>query len=384
MQHPDEGTIHAWVDGELSVDEAATIEAHTATCAECSRAVAEARGIIAASSRIVTALDAVPGGVIPESVRPAQPVRRWYASTQLRAAAAVLFVAGTTLLVLERQDKSFDAVTARTVAAPIADAADGQNSAMMGTSVDTNASLQQEGAPVPLKSSVPTPPSRADVERDMTGPVVAISGRASGAKVEVGKERDELAAATADATDARKADAPPAEIQRQRAMAERRNASDSSARDAVASRNVATVEERVAKVGVPVTFHGLRAVRTDTVGTVKRTVYEVSPGIRVTLTETQLPVLRGSTTANRSKLREAATEAAPTAAAPTVQAVTPATPAPQASVPTAGAATAPANSKPVISITWTDPVTGRGYVLSGPLTKDELEAIRRQLPVEKR
>ena len=65
MQHLDEGTIHAWLDGELAPAERAEAEAHIAECAECAAAVAEARGFIAASSRILTALDSVPGGVLP-------------------------------------------------------------------------------------------------------------------------------------------------------------------------------------------------------------------------------------------------------------------------------------------------------------------------------
>ena len=61
MQHLDEGTIHAWLDGALSPDEAAAVERHAAECAACSALVAEARGLVAASSRILTALDAAPG-----------------------------------------------------------------------------------------------------------------------------------------------------------------------------------------------------------------------------------------------------------------------------------------------------------------------------------
>jgi hypothetical protein len=67
MQHPDEGFIHAWLDGGLAADDAARIEAHVAQCAACQSQVAEARGLIAASSRIVASLDATPGGVIPSS-----------------------------------------------------------------------------------------------------------------------------------------------------------------------------------------------------------------------------------------------------------------------------------------------------------------------------
>ena len=67
MQHPDEGTIHAWLDGAVPETEARAIEAHVTTCAQCAGAVAEARGLMAASSRILSALDGVPGGVVPAS-----------------------------------------------------------------------------------------------------------------------------------------------------------------------------------------------------------------------------------------------------------------------------------------------------------------------------
>src|SRR5262245_2837472 len=65
MQHLDEGTIHAWLDGALSSEESARVEQHTRQCTECSAMVADARGLIAGASRIVAALDVVPGNVIP-------------------------------------------------------------------------------------------------------------------------------------------------------------------------------------------------------------------------------------------------------------------------------------------------------------------------------
>ncbi|MGI8402178.1 MAG: zf-HC2 domain-containing protein [Gemmatimonadaceae bacterium] len=88
MQHLEEGAIHSWLDGALSAEEAARVSAHVEECAQCAAAVAEARGFIAASSRILTALDHVPKGVVPIGVR-AKP-RNW---TAWRAAAAVLVVA---------------------------------------------------------------------------------------------------------------------------------------------------------------------------------------------------------------------------------------------------------------------------------------------------
>src|SRR5687767_15887662 len=65
MRHPDEGEIHAWLDGALDPANATGLEAHVAACPECAAAVAEARGLIAGASRILLALDNVPSGVIP-------------------------------------------------------------------------------------------------------------------------------------------------------------------------------------------------------------------------------------------------------------------------------------------------------------------------------
>lgn len=74
MNHLDEGTIHAWLDGGLSAAQSAEIDAHVNGCAECSAKVAEARGLIAASSRILTALDDVPANVVPKPA--VAPLRR--------------------------------------------------------------------------------------------------------------------------------------------------------------------------------------------------------------------------------------------------------------------------------------------------------------------
>jgi hypothetical protein len=70
MSHLDEGTIHAWLDGALPADEASRVEAHARECAQCAAMVAEARGFIAGASRIVSALDVVPGNVIPSAPMP--------------------------------------------------------------------------------------------------------------------------------------------------------------------------------------------------------------------------------------------------------------------------------------------------------------------------
>ncbi len=100
--HADEGTIHTWVDGAFDEQQAARVHAHVSTCASCAAAVAEARGLVAATSRVLAALD---GGVAEVTVRqpPAtasivQPRRWWTTPTTTRAAAALFVVVGGTWL----------------------------------------------------------------------------------------------------------------------------------------------------------------------------------------------------------------------------------------------------------------------------------------------
>lgn len=74
MPRPDEGMIHAWLDGELDAAGAARVEELVRDDAEWAAAAAEARGFIAASARIVGALDHVPANVIPQSAPVAAPI----------------------------------------------------------------------------------------------------------------------------------------------------------------------------------------------------------------------------------------------------------------------------------------------------------------------
>ena len=131
IQHLDEGTIHAWLDGALAPDESARVEAHANSCTECAALVAEARGLIAASSRILSSLDAVPAGVLPGSerttdqlallrARRAATTRRWWQDRRVLAAASVVLVAGissvvwrssvSTTTVIEAPQATVDAV----------------------------------------------------------------------------------------------------------------------------------------------------------------------------------------------------------------------------------------------------------------------------------
>jgi hypothetical protein len=100
MQHLDEGTIHAWLDGALAGDDAAAAARHASECRDCAALVAEARGMIAATSRVVSALDDVPAGVIPTARQtPAVQHSMWrrlrFTPARAALAATALLTAGT-------------------------------------------------------------------------------------------------------------------------------------------------------------------------------------------------------------------------------------------------------------------------------------------------
>jgi hypothetical protein len=112
--HIDESTLHAWLDGALPPADAARVEAHVTACAKCGAAAAEARGLIAAASRILTALDDVPGAVAPGSEagvrssalteRRRRPMPGWrgWRAWPVHVAAAILFFAAGSVFVVQR------------------------------------------------------------------------------------------------------------------------------------------------------------------------------------------------------------------------------------------------------------------------------------------
>jgi hypothetical protein len=138
MSHPDEGLIHAWLDGELDPAEAARVEALVASDADWAAAAAEARGLIAASARIVGALDRVPANVIPNAAPAAtRPTsRRWV----WQAAAVLALMAGSAVM-LERQPPELQAPK------PDAAAATAQPAAPAPQSAPIDSHARSAGAP---------------------------------------------------------------------------------------------------------------------------------------------------------------------------------------------------------------------------------------------
>lgn len=201
MEHIDEGTIHAWLDGALPADEGGRIEEHVTSCAACAAAVAEARGLIAASSRILAALDDVPGGVIPvavvagESVTPALPQsnddaprtsstpagsvvatsasaeraashdarsagrasrRPWYRRPQWAAAAGISFLAVAATAVWQRSGAPsvMDGVNERASAAAPMVAAEQANDAVQDSAAPAAAGGANTNAPAPSATTL--------------------------------------------------------------------------------------------------------------------------------------------------------------------------------------------------------------------------------------
>jgi hypothetical protein len=124
MNHLNEGEIHAWLDGAVDATQSRAIEAHIAECSTCGAAVAEARGFVAASSRILNALDDVPAGVTPKRA-PSLPhtaprKRQWRAAPWVTGIAAALMLAvGVTTWNRRAVEKEMRSVPASSVASQL-------------------------------------------------------------------------------------------------------------------------------------------------------------------------------------------------------------------------------------------------------------------------
>jgi hypothetical protein len=170
MLHLDEGTVHAWLDGELSPDDAESAARHVATCAECQTRVAEARGLMAGASRIVSALDAGPAGVIP----PAQPGprssrRTWrrFALTPMRMSIAATIVVAVGVTITARRVADNSAVHARMIGSPINAATPTVAASASTDSVSATAVGRPTGK---LKAPTRAPSPIASAKADMSSP----------------------------------------------------------------------------------------------------------------------------------------------------------------------------------------------------------------------
>lgn len=156
MNHIDEGTIHAWLDGALDATQSREIDAHVAQCSVCAAAVAEARGFVAGASRILLALDDVPAGVTPK--RAPVPRRQWRAAPWVTGIAAALVLAiGITTW---NRDQSAPAEMARSIDSAVP---------LVSKTIQTPASAPSAptaSADVELRAKAEAAPQRAADELD--------------------------------------------------------------------------------------------------------------------------------------------------------------------------------------------------------------------------
>jgi anti-sigma factor RsiW len=337
MQHPDEGLIHTWLDGELPADEASLLEAHVAECPECSAKVAEARGLVAASSRIVSALDLVPSGVVPA----ASPKRRpWYASSQLRAAAAVVIVAGASFLVMQNRDKgAMDRIMSTPAAAPSPEA---------GTSA-AEAARDLSSEPKPAADVAASAPATVQ-QRTETARRLEKPAPASPSATVQANEAQPLAGRVAGVSMERTDFARQPDSSESRRVMPLQVGAEKGVRGGVAR-----------GVEGPARISELRKVRSDTTQSEIRTVLEVSPGVEVTLTDVTPPLAN-------LQMRQKAAAAAAAAPPPSV-----------AAAPERDAA----DAVPINTISWTDR-RGHKMTLTGRMPTEQLELARQRLPEDQR
>lgn len=359
MQHLDEGTIHSWLDGALSADEAAQVEAHVKECPQCASAVAEARGFIAASSRILTALDDAPRGVVPVAAP-----RKRVDPLVWRVAATVLVVATGTLAVVQNRGKnenltsvSIDrarvspqptSATERVLAAvgPTAAPADGAASKAVVNKAPTIA-LLRKAETVGSRSGVAARENKALAEglTARTGQPAAASNMAGAAAPTALTFAPSLVAG-------------------------------------VAAMDAATEPERLKVVGTP-----------RRIGA-KVTLYEVAPGDTVTLTESMPLSLQGVVVTGAAVAPMARRATEKSAAVPSkARADAAITTAPDSQRAAGVASSAPAVSAPAPSqaemanalhtLSWTDSATGNMLTLTGRMPEARLQEIRRRIERER-
>ena len=297
MQHLDEGIIHGWLDGALSPEEAARAETHVASCPACADAVAEARGLIAASSRILTALDNVPSVRVSPGPRRMRPsLTTWLVRERIAAVMTLVVAGGALALVLARDTPqatqadlesvpmALEIAAADSPVAPAPAPVAPEEPAAEDRARSTRGAVSLPSSPSPTVAANQAVDSSA-VELLQQGPVVAEAGRAAAAPTD--DSIRSVTVATAQRAGARESTAPASDARAEKAVSElaRRRSADASARYA----RPATPSSAVgAAAAAPAPAVGPSLVQEEGVTEegrdVRRRIYRVG-GVLVTLDE---------------------------------------------------------------------------------------------------
>ena len=349
-RHPDEGTLHAYIDGELPGAEAKALEAHVAGCASCSAALAEARGLVAATSQVITALDAAPASsrsAAPVVARPsAPPIARATRPLIFRMpyarAAALLLLVGGSAFVADRSGM-FDGSSRSPRGSTAADAVQQSKPAVEAT--PEAATSAAASAPV---ASAPAERSSAAV------------GSATGTATRTTVSTPRVAANMATGSGARA-------IENQRALGadSRPTSSQLDAPAAIALKRVESTEgTRVPAPAAPPMAPPPLARVVDAQMS-EAFVGAASPGVRISRYRTKNGTIVTLTEENLRTSFAEESDARRTAAPVAAGAQRP--------------AVAPMPAPVVNSYRWSSPEQGRTYTLTGPLPVAELEALSKRL-----
>ena len=95
MSHVDEGTLHAYLDGELPSAERAGVEAHLAQCAPCRAGLEEARALLERASTLLGSVRPPERAIPPfEALRRAPRRSPWHVRTPFAWAASIALALG--------------------------------------------------------------------------------------------------------------------------------------------------------------------------------------------------------------------------------------------------------------------------------------------------
>ena len=95
MSHVDEGTLHAYLDGELPSSERVTLEAHVAQCATCRASLEEERALRARASTLLGSVRPPERAIPPlEALRRAPRRLPWHVRTPFAWAASIALALG--------------------------------------------------------------------------------------------------------------------------------------------------------------------------------------------------------------------------------------------------------------------------------------------------
>lgn len=132
MSHVDEGTLHAYLDGELPGAERAQLESHLAGCTACRDRLTEERGLIERADRLLTLAELPAGHTHRPAPGPMLTVRRrprFVVPAAWAASIALAFVSGWLLRPTPQRAVDETKQIAATVPADSAASASRQNAA---------------------------------------------------------------------------------------------------------------------------------------------------------------------------------------------------------------------------------------------------------------